>query len=121
MIFKTFNWNFLMHQLCGWSAVALLFAAPFSRSLDVLSGLLFSISWFAQKDLRVKLKQIMAWPIAKPALAISIMVLLWATWSPAPFKEILTNLKVYSKMLMLLMLATTLTDDKWRARAGWSR
>jgi len=119
MIFKTFNWNFLMHQLCGWSAVALLFAAPFSRSLYILSGLLFSISWFAQKDLRVKLKQIMAWPIAKPALAISIMVLLWATWSPAPFKEILANLKVYSKMLMLLMLASTLTDVKWRARAWW--
>lgn len=119
MIINISSWNILMAHLCGWSAVALLFSAPFSRSLYILSGLLFVISWFAQKDLYVRLIKIKSLPIAKPALVLSFMVLVWATWSSAPFKEILNNLKVYSKLIMLLMLAVTLSEDKWRKRAWW--
>jgi O-antigen ligase len=116
---KTEKWQLLMNQLCGWSAVALVFSAPFSRALYTISGLLFVIGWFGQLDFRKRLNQIKSFPITPPAVALSIMVLLWATWSSAPSGDVFNTIKVYSKMLMLLMLVSTFSDKEWRQRGWW--
>ena len=108
-----------MNQLCGWSAVALVFSAPFSRALYILSGLLFVIGWCTQNDLRGRLIKIKSLAITPPALSIMAMVLIWSTWSPAPSGDVFNNIKVYSKMLLLLMLVSTFSDPLWRRRGWW--
>lgn len=106
-------------QLCGWSAVALVFSAPFSRSLYILAGVLFVVGWVSQEDIGSRLTRLSSLPITPPTLALLTVVLVWAAWSPAPAEDVINNLKVYSKLLMLLMLVSTLSDPQWRKRAWW--
>lgn len=113
------KWRLFMDQLCGWSAVTIVFSAPFSRALYTISGLLFVIGWFCQRDLRGRLNQIKSYPITPPAVSLIIMVLLWAAWSSAPSWDVFNNIKVYIKMLMLLMLVSTFSDKLWRKRGWW--
>jgi O-antigen ligase len=113
------KWQMLMGQICGWSAVGLVFSATFSRALYALSGLLFVIAWITQNDLRSRLMNIKSLAISPPALFIVAMVLTWSTWSTAPSGDVLNNIKVYSKMLMVLMLVSTFSDPQWRQRGWW--
>lgn len=113
------KWQMVMGQICGWSAVALVFSAPFSRALYALSGLLFVIGWFTQNDLRSQFLKIKSLAITPPAVSIMGMVLIWATWSSSPSGDVINTIKVYSKMLMLLMLASTFSDPLWRQRGWW--
>ena len=106
-------------QLCGWSAVTLVFSAPFSRTLYILAGVLFVLGWVVQDNIGSRLKELWSLPVTPPALALVTLVLLWATWSPAPPGDVVNNLKVYSKLLLMLMLVSTLTDARWRQRAWW--
>ena len=108
-----------MTQVSGWSAVALVFSAPFSRALFTLAGLFFVIGWLSQSDLKGHLKIIRSLQITLPALIITLIVLLWSTWSPAPKGNVINNLKVYAKLPMLLMLVSTFSDARWRQRAWW--
>jgi O-antigen ligase len=116
---KKARWHLFMTQLCGWSAVALVGSAPFSRALYTVSGLFFVIGWFGQNNLRGRLNQIKSLSIAPPTLLLSTMVLIWASWSTAPTADVFNSIKVYSKMLMLLMLVSTFSDDHWRQRGWW--
>ena len=117
--FITARWQLFMTQLCGWSAVVLVASSPFSRALYTVSGLLFVIGWFGQNNLRGRLNQIKSLPIAPPALLLSTMVLIWSSWSTAPTGDVFNSIKVYSKMLMLLMLVSTFSDNQWRQRGWW--
>jgi O-antigen ligase len=108
-----------MNQLCGWSAVVLVFSAPFSRALYIISGLFFVIGWLGQSNFLERLMQIKSFSITPPVVALTIIVLLWATWSSAPSGDVLNTIKVYSKMLLLLMLVSTFSDNKWRQRGWW--
>jgi O-antigen ligase len=57
--------------------------------------------------------------ISPPALLIVAMVLIWSTWSTAPSGDVLNTVRVYSKMLMMLMLVSTFSDPQWRQRGWW--
>lgn len=108
-----------MTQLCGWSAVGLVFSAPFSRTIYTISGLLFVITWLGQNDLRDRLNQIKSFLITPPAVLLTTIILIWATWSSSPSNDVFNNIKVYSKLVMLLMLVSTFSDDLWRRRGWW--
>lgn len=105
------------HAVCGWSAVALVFAAPVSRSLFIVAGLVFTLSWLAEGNHRAKWQLLQDNPITAPVLVLSAVVLVWSLFSPAPWEAVQHTLKVYSKLPLVLMLVTTLSDERWRQRA----
>ncbi|WP_439112675.1 O-antigen ligase family protein [Hydrogenophaga sp.] len=107
----------LIQAVCGWSAVALVFAAPVSRSLFLVAGLLFVLSWLSEGNHRAKWQLLRENPITTPVLALSAVVLVWSLFSPAPSIAVLHTLKVYSKLPLILMLITTFSDERWRQRA----
>lgn len=109
-----------LDQLCGWSAVALLFAAPVSRSLFLVASLVYIVAWIATGEFRSKLVFVRTLPVAAPLVLLAGIVALWAAFSPAPAGDIVNNLKVYSKLLLVLMLAVTFSNPVWRARAWWA-
>ena len=113
------RWQQALDQLSGWSAVALLFAAPTSRSLFLVASLIYIFAWIGTGQYRSKLALIRTLPVAAPLVILAGIVALWAPFSAAPAGDIVNNLKVYSKLLLVLMLAVTFADPIWRKRA-WS-
>lgn len=105
------------NAVAGWSGVVLVFAAPTSRSLFIASGLLFALAWFTEGHYREKWLMLRNLPITGPVVLLSLVVLLWSAFSPAPPQELMETLKVYSKLPLVLMLATTFSDGYWRQRA----
>lgn len=106
--------------IAGCSAVALVFAAPVSRSLFIAAGLLFTIAWLAEGRFREKWALLRDLRITSPLLVMSGIVLIWSTFSPAQAEGVIHTLKVYSKLPLVLMLITTLSDEHWRQRAWWA-
>ena len=109
----------LIH-LTGWSAVVLIFAAPVSRTLFIASGVLFAAAWLAEGNYHAKWALLKNLPVTAPLLSLSAIVLAWSAFSPAQTESIITTLKVYSKLPLVLMLVTTLSDERWRQRAWWA-
>lgn len=105
------------HFIAGWSAVALILAAPISRSLYLAAGLLFAVGWITEGAWRAKALFLRDQPVTAPLLLLTLIVAVWAAASPAPAQDVVNNLKVYSKLLLVLMLAYTLRHPRWRARA----
>lgn len=116
----TLRWRQALDQVSGWSAVALLFAAPISRSLFLAASLIYILAWICTGQHRSKLAFVRALPVAAPLVLLASIVALWAAFSPAPEGDIVNNLKVYSKLLLVLMLAVTFADPIWRRRAWWA-
>lgn len=110
-------WSRATDALCGWSAVALVFAAPVSRSLFLLSAAVFLVAWAAHPDWRLKWQLTTDSPAAKAMWLLAGMVLVWTVFSPAPAEDAVNNLKVYSKLLLVLMLQLPLRQAIWRRRA----
>lgn len=110
-------WQRFTDQWCGWSAIALVFAAPISRSLFIVAGLLFALGWLVEGRFRAKARLLWAQPITAPLLLLSGIVLIWSPFSPATGTDVIATLKVYSKLPLVLMLATTLSQERWRQRA----
>lgn len=113
----TSSWQLVLHQLCGWSAVALVFAAPVSRSLFLAASLVYVVSWVGLGQFRLKLSFVKAVPVSAPLVLLASIVALWAAFSSAPTGDVVNNLKVYSKLLLVVMLAVTFADTQWRNRA----
>jgi O-antigen ligase len=106
-----------LHQLCGWSAVVLVFSAPVSRSLFLAASLLFVVAWVGTGQFKAKLSFVQALPVAAPIALLAGIIAIWAAFSTAPAGDVINNLKVYSKLLLILMLATSFSDPDWRKRA----
>ncbi len=104
-------------QWCGWSAIVLVFAAPISRSLFIVAGLLFALGWLVEGNFRAKARCLWAQPITAPVLLLTGIVIIWSPFSPASGTDVITTLKVYSKLPLVLMLVTTLSLERWRHRA----
>lgn len=106
-----------MQQVCGWSAVLLVFSAPVSRALFAFAGLLFLIGWVGEGRFRQKLALMRSLPVTAPLLLLVSVILAGAAFSSAPTQDVVNNLKVYSKLLLVLMLVNTLQVFVWRQRA----
>lgn len=107
----------LVNQWCGWSAVVLVFAAPISRSLFIIAGLTFALAWLLEGNFKPKAEFLKSQPVTAPLILLTIMVLIWSIFSTAPRADVLTTIKVYSKLPLVLMMMYTLADDGWRKRA----
>jgi len=110
-------WSRTLDALCGWSAVGLVFSAPFSRSLFLLSATVFLLAWTAHPDWRLKWQLATDSPAAKALWLLAGMVLIWTVFSPAPTADAVNNLKVYSKLLLVLMLQLSFRQAIWQRRA----
>lgn len=110
-------WARTSDALCGWSAVTLVFAAPVSRSLFLLSAAVFLMAWAAHPDWRLKWQLTTDSPAAKALWLLAGLVLVWTVFSPAPTEDAVNNLKVYSKLLLVLMLQLPLCQPIWQRRA----
>lgn len=113
----TTRWQKVLDQLSGWSAVALVFAAPISRSLFLVASLVYIVAWICNGQYRAKAAFVRTLPVAAPLVLLAAIVAVWAAFSPAPPADVVNNLKVYSKLLLVLMLAVTFSDPVWRGRA----
>lgn len=111
------RWQRFTDQWCGWSAITLIFAAPISRTLFIVAGLLFALGWFVEGNFRSKARILWAQPITAPLILLTGIVLIWSPFSPASGPEVINTLKVYSKLPLVLMIVTTLSHDRWRHRA----
>lgn len=111
------RWRSAFDAVSGWSAVVLVMAAPFSRSLFLLAGLIFSLSWFLSHAPSRAWQDLRDLPATAPLLLLAAIVGLWAAWSPAPLSDVFNNIKVYCKLLMVLQLVVTLRDPLWQDRA----
>ncbi|WP_291011754.1 O-antigen ligase family protein [Hydrogenophaga sp.] len=114
------QWRNFTDQWCGWAVVAMVFAAPISRSLFIVTGLLFALGWMVQGQFQTKAALLAKQPVTAPLLLLAGIVVCWSVFSPAPWDAILTSLKVYSKLLLVLMILFTLTEERWRNRAWWA-
>ncbi len=114
------RWQATLDQLSGWSAVTLLFAAPVSRSLFLVASLVYIVAWIGTGKYRSKLAFLRTLPVAAPLMLLAGIVALWAAFSSAPAGDIVNNLKVYSKLLLVLMLTVTFSNPIWRGRAWWA-
>lgn len=110
-------WSRTLDALCGWSAVCLVFAAPVSRSLFLLASLVFLLAWTAHPDWRLKWQVATDSPVAKALWLLAGMVLVWTLASPALVDDAVNNLKVYSKLLLVLMLQLPFQQAIWQRRA----
>lgn len=113
----TSPWRLVLHQLCGWSAVSLVFAAPVSRSLFLAASLLYVVSWVGLGQFRLKFSFSKTVPVWAPLMLLAGVVAVWAMFSSAPTGDVINNLKVYSKLLLVPMLVVTFADAHWRNRA----
>lgn len=109
-----------LELITGWSAVTLVFAAPVSRTLFIAAGLLFTLAWVAEGGFSSKWGLLRDLKITRPMLLLSGIVLFWSAFSPAQTEGVIHTLKVYSKLPLVLMLITTLSDERWRQRAWWA-
>lgn len=115
-----FNQHRFISLIAGWSAVTLVFAAPVSRSLFIVAGLLFALAWLGEGGFSTKWALLRNLKITMPLLVLSGIVLFWSAFSPARTEGVLHTLKVYSKLPLVLMLITTLSNERWRERAWWA-
>lgn len=111
------RWRSAFDAVSGWSAVVLVMAAPFSRSLFLLASLVFSLSWLLSHAPARAWQDLRDVPATAPLLLLAAIVGLWALWSPAPGGDVFNNIKVYCKLLMVLQLVVTLRDPVWQDRA----
>jgi len=111
------TWSRTIDALCGWSAVGMVFAAPVSRSLFLLAALLFVLSWTAHPEWHLKWRLATESLVARALWILATMVVVWTVFSPAPVDDAINNLKVYSKLLLVLMLQLPFSQAMWRQRA----
>jgi O-antigen ligase len=103
--------------LLGSLAITILFAAPFSRSLFILSASLFCILWVLLPGVQTRVQEMLGLIPAPAALVLLTMVAIGSLTSHGFDWDKITNLRVYAKLLMMLMLAQVLIDGDWRKRA----
>jgi len=106
-----------MWGLAGWSAVALLFAAPTSRALFNLAALLLVIGVGLGGRYSDRWRAAWSSPATLPAFLMVGLIVLGATHTSATPAQVLDHWERYSKFLLVPVLIAVLHDDVWRRRA----
>jgi len=107
-----------MEELAHWGVVALFFAIPTSRALFNIASLILLIGWIFSANFRKKLNIIKNNPITAPTLVMVGIIILGGTYTEAANKEIWASFYNYSKFLLVLVLISLLSEEKWRIRAS---
>jgi len=101
----------------GVLATTTLFAAPFSRALFITAASLFALTWLFTPGAIQRIQQARVFEPAIPAVALFVLILAEGLLRHGLHWEAITNIRVYSKLLLVLMLAQFLLSDAWRTRA----
>lgn len=98
----------------GVSSIILVFAGPTSRALFNISAFLLVFSYFLHGDILEKIGSSLRHPIAKPALLLLSVILFGMVYSDASLRAKWEHFRVYSKLLLIILLATIWQEKRWR-------
>jgi O-antigen ligase len=100
-----------------WSAIALGFSIPISTALDGVLMALVLLAWLAAGRYRYKLEAVRANPVAVAALVLWLVTALGVLWAGDTGGDAGVYLGKYSRLLLLPVLVSLLTDPRDRQRA----
>jgi O-antigen ligase len=100
-----------------WSVIALGFSIPVSTALDSALTLLLLVAWLAAGRYRYKYDALRANPVALAAIALWLLYAVGVLWAGDTGGNAGAYLGKYSKLLLLPVVATLLTDPRDRERA----
>lgn len=109
-----------MDRIARWGVVIVLFAAPTSRALFNLAALVALVGWFAAGHYRLRWQSVRRNPVLWPCLLLAVLILVGVTYSSAPTHDIVEHLRVYSKLLFVLMMVSLMDSEVWRRRAWFA-
>jgi O-antigen ligase len=107
----------VMGEMAGWSAVALLFAAPTSRAVFNAAALFLIIGVCFGGRYIDRCRTAWANPVTLPALLMVLLVILGAVHTSASWVEVWDHWKRYSKFFLIPVLIAVFHDATWRRRA----
>jgi O-antigen ligase len=110
--FKKINSN--AYYLGIFGCVLLGFAIPTSRALFNLASLLIIVGWIFSGEFYKKWQIIRGNSLSLPILGILLILIVGATYTIAPFKDVIEHWNRYSKFLLVLMIVTLLTEQRFR-------
>lgn len=94
--------------------VLLGFAIPTSRALFNLASLLIILGWIFSGHFQDKWNTLLRNRLFLPVAGLCAMLLLGATYSSAPWEDVIDHWERYSKFLLLLMVISLLTQQRHR-------
>jgi O-antigen ligase len=97
-----------------FGCVLLGFAIPTSRPLFNTASLLIIIGWIFSGQFYLKWQVIKNNPLSWPILGILLILIVGATYTSAPIKDVIDHWNRYSKFLLVLMIITMLTEQRYR-------
>ncbi len=96
--------------------VFLAFAIPVSTFATHITLFALIVSWFLAGNLETKVKRISSHPVVKAMVALFVVFLVGAFYSPAPTSDIIQLLNKIAKLLYLPFVLSVMTEEKWRRR-----
>ena len=100
-----------------WSAIALGFSIPVSTALDGMLTVLLLAAWLAAGRYRRRYEALRTSPVALAAMALWLLYLVGMLWAGDAGGNAGEYLGKYSKLLLLPVVVTLLTDPRDRQRA----
>jgi O-antigen ligase len=117
------NFRFFARNAAIYSLVLVYVAFPMSvalaNSLLFLTLLLWLLSMKAE-DWRPFFMQAWRNPVVRPALALTVLIMVAAFWSPAPWGDIAGYFKKYVKFLVLPVFISLLVQREHRSHCWWA-
>jgi O-antigen ligase len=104
-------------RVARWSAIALGFSIPISTALDGALLPVVLLAWLAAGRYRDRLQAVRANPVAIAALVLWGVIALGVLWAGDTGGDAGTYLRKYSKLLLLPVVVSLLTDPRDRRRA----
>jgi len=103
-------------QVARWSAIALGFSVIVSTALNGMLMALLLVAWLASGRWDGKLSLVRTNPVAVATLGLLLVGMIGMLWSQGTSDDILLFAKKYSKLLLIPILVTVLTDSADRGR-----
>lgn len=100
--------------------VLLGFAIPTSRALFNIGAFLIIVGWVFSGHFRDKWLSISRNSLFLPVTGICAMLLLGASYTSAPSVDVLEHWERYSKFILVLMIISLLTEQRYRRWMWWA-
>lgn len=109
-----FEYKKILHNFSKVLLVGVFLTFPIFLALGNILAVLFLCTTLLAGDLRERFRQMRALPSTWPILLLFLWVLLGASYTSAPFDTVLLHLFKYAKLLVCLVVASVLMDEKTR-------